>query len=98
MNDNLVPRPNSDISLEMLQDQISRLQEQLDSQKLALEAVSERLPDSNLISPNFLKRAFTVWGHYVAAAFLISIPFMCLGILLALITMLFSQQVGPPLN
>jgi hypothetical protein len=98
MNENLVPPSNPDINLEILQDQISHLQEQLDSQKLALEAVNKRLPETNLISPNFLKRAFTVWGHYVVAGFLISIPFMCLGILFALVTMLFSQQVGPPLN
>lgn len=38
------------------------------------------LPKTNLISPKFLRRAFTVWGHSFVACLIISIPFVLLGI------------------
>ena len=50
------------------------------------------IPQTSLLSPNFLARAFTVWGHYFVANLLIglaiALPFICLamlGILLGLI-------------
>jgi hypothetical protein len=36
------------------------------------------LPKTSLLSPNFLLRAFTVWGHYFVAQLIISIPIACL--------------------
>jgi hypothetical protein len=36
------------------------------------------LPKTNLLSNNFLQRAFTVWGHYFVAQLIISIPATCI--------------------
>lgn len=35
--------------------------------------ISENIPNTGLFSRNFLKRAFTVWGHYLVAQLLIAI-------------------------
>ena len=35
--------------------------------------VSNALPKTDLLSPNFFKRAFTVWGHYFVAQFIIAL-------------------------
>ncbi len=35
-----------------------------------------RIPDTDLLSDNYLRRAFAVWGHYFIAQLLISIPFV----------------------
>ena len=42
------------------------------------------IPTTNLISSNFLSRAFAVWGHLVVAQLLIAIPLYCLLALLGL--------------
>ena len=42
-----------------------------------LEEVRTLLPNSNIISPSFLRRAFTVWGHYFVAQLIIAIPIYC---------------------
>ena len=36
------------------------------------------LPNTQLLSPNFLTRAFAVWGHYFVAQFMIGLVFLCL--------------------
>lgn len=72
------------MKLEQLEDQIATLSDEN-------EALRERIPDTNLISPKFLNRAFTVWGHYIVAGFIIAIPFMCLTGLFAVAIMFFSQ-------
>lgn len=35
--------------------------------------VARVLPQTNIINPNFLKRAFTVWGHFFVANLIIGI-------------------------
>jgi len=92
MSEELNSQPTPAISLEQVQEALSDLQIQLQFQKDELEALKERIPDSNIISPNFLKRAFTVWGHYVVAGFLVAIPFICLSMMFAVLVALFSQQ------
>lgn len=42
------------------------------------------LPKTNLISPKFLRRAFTVWGHSFVAGLIISIPFIILAVVIYL--------------
>ena len=42
------------------------------------------LPNTALISPSFLSRAFAVWGHYFVAQLLIAIPIYVLILLFAL--------------
>jgi len=36
--------------------------------------VATFLPLTNIVHPNFLKRAFAVWGHFFVANLIISIP------------------------
>jgi hypothetical protein len=38
---------------------------------------------TNLISPNFLIRAFTVWGHNAVAELIIAIPFILMMLIIA---------------
>ena len=40
---------------------------------IVARSVSNALPKTNLVSPNFLKRAFTVWGHFFVAQLIISV-------------------------
>jgi hypothetical protein len=42
------------------------------------------LPDTWLLSPSLLKRAFGVYGHNLLAGFLIAIPFMCIYLLIVI--------------
>jgi len=35
--------------------------------------VDESIPDTGILSKNFLKRAFSIWGHYFVAQLLIAI-------------------------
>lgn len=71
--------------------QIEQLQGQLQTQTIEIAELQDRIPDSNIISPKFINRAFAVWGHYVVAGFIIVIPFICLTSLYALVMMLISQ-------
>jgi len=80
------------IQVGQLNSQIVQLQETLQTQAIEIAELQDRIPDSNIISPKFLNRAFAVWGHYVVAGFIIAIPFICLTILFALVTMLISQS------
>jgi hypothetical protein len=79
------------LQLGQLNSQIEQLQEQLWAQAIEIIELQERIPDSNIISPKFLNRAFAVWGHYVVAGFIIAIPFICLTSLFALVMILISQ-------
>ena len=90
--------PESSLSLDGLQfqlgqlkSQIEQLQGQLDAQDSELAELKDRIPDSNIISPKFLNRAFTIWGHYVVAEFIIAIPIILLTSLFALVMILITQ-------
>jgi hypothetical protein len=41
-----------------------------------------KLPNTAIVSPSFLSRAFAVWGHYFVAQLLIAIPIYCIFFLL----------------
>ena len=79
------------IQLGQLKSQIEQLQEQFKAQEIELAELKDRIPDSNIISPKFLNRAFTVWGHYIVAGFIIAIPFICLTSLFAVVVTLITQ-------
>ena len=65
--------------------------ENIDGNAIA-KYVSHILPRSNLFSPNFLKRAFTVWGHFFIANLIIGI---IVGIAYACLMMvLFGSLFG----
>ena len=40
--------------------------------------VLEYMPETNLLDPSFLKRAFAVWGHFFVANLIISLFFLIL--------------------
>lgn len=86
------PSGSVEITLESVSLKLEQLEEQVAVQSKELEELKGLIPDSNIISPKFLNRAFAVWGHYVVAGFIIAIPFMCLTGLFAILIMLFSQQ------
>ena len=77
--------------LGQLNSQIEQLQGQLQTQTIEIAKLQDRIPDSNIISPKFINRAFAVWGHYVVAGFIITIPFIGLISLFALVMTLISQ-------
>ena len=59
--------------------------ETLNNYMKEMGGVSQKmLPKTNLISPKFLRRAFTVWGHSFIAGLIISIPFVILAIVVYL--------------
>ena len=91
MSESSISPEGLQIQLGQLNSQIEQLQGQLQAQEIELAELKDRIPDSNIISPKFLNRAFTVLGHYVVAVFIIAIPFIFLTILFAVVMMLFSQ-------
>ena len=70
---------------------IEQLQEQLQVHEVELAELKDRIPDSTIISPKFLNRAFTVLGHYVVAGFIIAIPFIYLISFIAVMVILMPQ-------
>ena len=54
--------------------QVAPVQANVDGNVIA-RYVSHVLPNTNLISPNFLKHAFTVWGHFFVAQLIIGLTF-----------------------
>ena len=55
-----------------------------------LAAVERRLPGTNLVSDTFLRRAFTVWGHYFVANFLIGMVITTVAGFAVLIVLLIA--------
>jgi len=52
------------------------------------------LPETWLLSPNLLKRAFGVYGHNLLAGFLISIPLLCLYFMLIMVLGVVSSGLN----
>lgn len=61
---------------------VARVQ-QLEGQALVKQNTS--VPNIKLFSPNFLTRAFAIWGHFFVANLLISLAVSCLFVILGLI-------------
>ncbi len=91
MSDKLDSGTTSRITMKELQSRLVLLEELVQAQAEELELLSKRIPDSLIISPNFLKRAFTVWGHYIVAGFIVALPFLCLTMFFGVLTAIFSQ-------
>jgi hypothetical protein len=67
-----------------LEGEVARLNQLVqEASNQALDAAG-RLPNTSILSPNLLTRAFAVWGHAVVAQLLIGIPIYCLIFLLAM--------------
>jgi hypothetical protein len=57
-------------------------------QQLEMQAATRQaagIPNLKMLSPNFLTRAFAVWGHNFVASLLIGIAISCLMTILGLI-------------
>lgn len=70
---------------------VTPVQESVDGKAIA-RFVSASLPQTNLLSPGFLKRAFAVWGHFFVANLLISIVVM--AVYLCFVMVLFGSVLG----
>ena len=46
------------------------------------EDFDDMLPNTTLLSRSFIRRAFTVWGHYFVAQLIIFIPIVCIYFIL----------------
>jgi len=90
--------PNSPEYVFALEKRVMVLEIELNSLRQAFSAslsrtdlAIARLPNSALLSPKFLSRAFAVWGHYLVAQLLIAIPvYLLLALLLG--ASLFSTR------
>lgn len=56
--------------------------------------VASFLPLTNIVHPQFLKRAFAVWGHFFVANLIISLPFTILYF--CILAMAFSRMGQTP--
>jgi hypothetical protein len=54
--------------------------------------IDDELPDTDLLSRDFLKRAFAVWGHYFIAQLIIGVIFG-IGYFLIVITLLNTFRI-----
>lgn len=89
MNENLYQDLPDHTSVDMtrLENRIRELETELGAMVVSLDETQQRLsdleyqlPDSLIISPNFLKRSFTVLGHYFVANLIIALPIICVSI------------------
>ncbi len=86
MNDLLAYLDSMEQRVQSLEKENQDLQGQKDSlnryiQELGGDA-QKLLPKTGLLSPSFLQRAFTVWGHYFVAQLIISVPILCVYFIL----------------
>jgi len=51
-----------------------------------IATLESRIPNSSIMSPKFLSRAFTVWGHMIVAQLIVTIPIYCIAIGIGLLT------------
>ena len=59
-----------------------------------LQKMEKKLNSTSLHSEHFLKRSFTILGHYWVAAVIISIPFMVILMVgFSIITSLFLPEI-----
>ena len=79
--------------LAQLSTDVEILQGQLAEQRDELSNLKGQIPKTEIISPKFLNRSFAVWGHLYVANLIITIPFMCLFLLLTLLLIVISPGV-----
>lgn len=57
--------------------QVHNLQLALQQQQATVAALQARIPNSAVVSPKFLNRAFAIWGHTLVAGLIIGFVFYC---------------------
>jgi hypothetical protein len=70
-----------------LASELERAKKEIDTLRRRLELLESeetvtRLPRTMLLDESFLKRAFAVFGHYLVAGLIVSIPFYLLAVLI----------------
>ncbi|MBF4509874.1 MAG: hypothetical protein ISP10_05315 [Aeromicrobium sp.] len=60
-----------------------------------IAALEARLPQTKLVNPSFLSRAFAVWGHHFVAQLLIS---LVVGFIAFILSLLFAGGVAAIFN
>lgn len=68
-----------------LENKVQQLENRIAQQDRNIKGVVGRLPNTSIISPNFLTRAFAVWGHMFVAQLIIVIPIYCIIIGLSIL-------------
>ncbi|HWS24334.1 MAG TPA: hypothetical protein VN226_07880 [Anaerolineales bacterium] len=65
-----------------LEDQVNRLRDEIVNNQFSRNT----LPKTNILSPNFLTRAFAIYGHTLVAGLIVGIIFYCIifGIIIAI--------------
>ena len=73
--------------LDSMENRVKTLESQNESLKRYVTELGgdagKMLPKTGLLSSSFFQRAFTVWGHYFVAQLIISIPFICVYVILS---------------
>lgn len=65
-------------------------------ENLTAKLIKRQLPKTNLLSPGFLKRSFTVWGHFFVANLIIGVFFGMLYICFMLFVLsAFTGNINP---
>lgn len=91
MNELIDYLSEKEIEIQELKKHIISLQE---GQKLLQQQISsQKKINTNLVNPNFFKRAFTVWGHFIVANLIISIPWVIYTIFMMLLALSQLQPV-----
>lgn len=65
--------------------QVQELQRQITAQAYRIAELEAKLPKTNLLSPNFMTRAFAVWGHYFVSNLILAIIFTCISLVIGII-------------
>ena len=85
--------------LDTMENRVKALESQNESLRNYVTAMggdaAKMLPKTGLLSPSFIQRAFTVWGHYFVAQLIISVPIVCIYFVLIL-TVLRQAIPGVP--
>jgi hypothetical protein len=80
--------------LAVLENRLTQLEDQNQQQLTVIETLQSRplpvptdthLPKTNLLNPNFLKRAFAVWGHYFVAQLMIGLVIAIIYLVILLV-------------
>jgi hypothetical protein len=56
-----------------------------------IAALEARLPNTKLVAPGFMSRAFAVWGHYFVAQFIIS---TIVAVIMIVISLIFAGSMA----
>ena len=62
----------------ILEEELRRTSEGLNQAITLSNSAIAKIPNSAIVSPSFLSRAFAVWGHYFIAQLMIAIPIYCI--------------------